>query len=574
MKKIYLVIIVSILLFIPSYQLFAVNPADWLNKIPNNFKPECYEYYYKIDKNKVRNNYTNEKYMTYKVNINNIDDLVITQYPYIIPYKFYSDTKNIYNYRNNIWKNNNFLLDYNKNTYKEINSNTQNEIILSFDNVLVKNNFNFIFYYYSINYYPEYYISNDKSNWDIIKKESIEDFSFKYMKIKFITKSKQKFLENIKIYELNFPKSSNTILVKSHYNENIEFYSGFKCKNKDFNTKAKNYDVFSINSNTKTIDVNMNKNPKYNVYSKKDFDNDWVEDEIDNCKTRYNPDQKDINWDGYWDICSDDDNDWKVWYYDNCIYIYNPDQKDINTNWIWDVCEFDKDKDWVFDSQDNCINTAHPIQKDSDNDWIWDICDNCKLYNPRQIDENNNSIWDTCDNKEQYIKENDIDSDSIIDFKDNCKNIANQNQLDFDKDWIWNVCDNCINYKNKNQLDINNNNIWDICEDSDWDNIEWLNDNCINIANSDQKDSNNDWVWDVCEDTDNDRILAIYDNCPYKYNPDQNDVDNDNIWDKCDKTDDRYIESNSIFFIWLMIFITIIFWTWIFFMIKKLKNNS
>jgi hypothetical protein len=37
----------------------------------------------------------------------------------------------------------------------------------------------------------------------------------------------------------------------------------------------------------------MQNNPKYNVYKKSDYDNDWVEDSLDNCKTKYNPNQKD-----------------------------------------------------------------------------------------------------------------------------------------------------------------------------------------------------------------------------------------------------------------------------------------
>ncbi len=571
MKK----LLIFISLFIPLTQVFAINPADWYNKLPDNFKSECYEYYNKIDKSEVRdNNNTGEKYKTYKINIDKTDDLVVTQFWYIIPYKYYSGSKNFYNYNSNLQINDKFLLDYNKKTYIEIKPNTQNEILLSFNDILQKESFNMLFHYYPYyDHFTEYYISKDQINWDIIERKDIENFSFKFLKIKFIPKSKQNFLKNIKIYELNFPKKSNTILVKSHYNENIEFYSNFNCKVKDFNTKAKNYDLFTINNRTKSIKVLMDKNPKYNVYSKKDNDNDWVEDNIDNCKYRYNPNQADKNWDWIWDICSDDDKDWKIWYYDNCINIYNPDQKDINRNWIWDVCEFDKDKDSIYDSQDNCINISNRDQKDTDKDWIWDLCDNCKLYNPRQLDTDNNWIWDTCDKEEKYVKENDKDNDRIIDSKDNCKNIANKNQNDSDEDWIGDSCDNCKNIQNNDQLYFNKNWVWDICEDSDNDGIEWINDNCINTSNANQKDSDNDGIWDVCEDNDKDMIIAINDNCPFKHNPKQADIDNDGIWDKCDKDDNRFIESNSTFFIILLLIVSIIFWFWIYKMIKKLNKN-
>jgi len=548
-----------------------MNPADSLNKIPENFTPECYEYYNKIDKSEVRNNATNEKYMTYKVNINKVTDLVVTQFGFILPYKFYSDFINNYSYENNLWLETDFLLDYNSKTFRKINSNTQNEIVLSFDETLEKNNFNFIFNFSVNNYSPEYYISFDENSWEKIKKSDITEFSFKYLKIKFVSKTEESFLENIKIYELNFPKKYNTILVKSFYNENIELYSKYNCKDKTFNTTAKKYDEFSVNNETKIIRVNSEKNPKYNVYFEKDYDNDWVSDEEDNCKYRYNPDQADKNGDGRWDMCSDDDKDWKQWYYDNCVYVYNPDQADVNRNNIWDECEFDKDKDTIFDWLDNCINDANPEQEDDDRDGIWNVCDNSIYYNPRQIDKNNNGIGDITEQKEKELKENDDDNDWIINYKDNCKKIANSDQEDSDKDWVWNRCDNCIDYQNADQLDFNKNWVWDICEDSDNDWIEWLTDNCINIANSNQSDTDNDWIWDLCEDDDHDNILAANDNCPYEYNPEQIDIDKDWKWDKCDKNDNRYIESNSAFFIWLLIFITLIFGGGIYMMVRKLK---
>jgi hypothetical protein len=102
-------------------------------------------------------------------------------------------------------------------------------------------------------------------------------------------------LENIKIYELSFPKKGNTYLVKSFFNDNIEIYSTYNCKEKDFVFKPKSYDDFSIDKDTSLMNIKLFDNPKYNVYEKFDYDNDWVEDSIDNCKNYYNPDQKDSN---------------------------------------------------------------------------------------------------------------------------------------------------------------------------------------------------------------------------------------------------------------------------------------
>lgn len=567
MKKTILTLVTFFFLINSS---LAMNPADFLNKMPDNFSPECYEYYNKIDKSEVRNN-KNEKYKTYKINIEKTNDLVVTQFGFILPYKFYNSSNSFLDYSNNLDLDNKYLNDSNFNTYKEINSINKNELILNLKNSTIKNNFSFTFNYESNNYIPTYYISNDNINWNILKKEDIENFSFKYFKIIFEPKNNEEFLENIKIYELNFTEKSKSILVKSFYNDNIEIYSKYNCKTKDFNTSSKNYNSLSIDKNTKIINIISEKNPKYNTFNKKDYDNDWVPDETDNCKYRYNPNQSDIDWNWIWDMCSDDDKDWIIWYYDNCINISNSDQKDINRNNVWDKCEFDKDSDWIYDSIDNCINTPNNEQLDSDRDNIWDKCDNSIYYNPRQLDINQNWIWDITEEKEKKLKENDKDSDWIINFNDNCKDISNKDQLDSDSDWIWNKCDNCVDFQNTNQFDYNKNWIWDICEDSDSDWIDWITDNCINISNSDQKDTDNNWVWDVCEDSDNDNIVFQLDNCPYDYNPDQNDVDQDKIWDKCDKDDNRFIESNKVLFIIILSLIIVVFWVAIFKMIKKIK---
>jgi hypothetical protein len=126
------------------------------------------------------------------------------------------------------------LYDYNYSTYTEIDSNNQNEIILNFKEEVQRNNFSFIFNYETSNFFPEFYISNDKINWNKIKKEDIVDFSFQYLKINFVSNTKETFLENIKIYELSFYKKSNIILIKSFFDEDINIYSKNNCLDKNF----------------------------------------------------------------------------------------------------------------------------------------------------------------------------------------------------------------------------------------------------------------------------------------------------------------------------------------------------
>ncbi|MFK7779656.1 MAG: thrombospondin type 3 repeat-containing protein [Candidatus Gracilibacteria bacterium] len=565
MKKV-MFLIISIFIFGNTY---ALTPIEFLDKAPTDFSPGCYEYYNKIDKNIVGSKDAN--YLTYKININNIYDLAIIQNGYVLPYKFYSESTNdIYEFEDNIGLNSKSLYDYNYNTYEEINSKSQNEIVLTFDEELKRNNFSFLFNYRSNNFSPEYYIGDDKINWNKIRKEDIVDFNFKYLKINFVSITKEEYLENIKIYELSFYKKSKTILIKSFFDDDVNIYSKNNCLEKKYFLN-KSYNDFGISKNTQIINLDIEKNPFYNVYLRKDIDKDFIEDDVDNCKTIYNPTQLDSNSDGLGDECSDDDKDGIIGNKDNCINIYNPDQFDININKVGDVCEFDKDNDGIFDELDNCIIVNNPNQLDKDKDGIGDLCDNCELYNPRQFDIDLNMIGDKCDEAEKNLLDNDKDEDKIIDYKDNCKEVYNPNQLDKDGDGRGNLCDNCIDIQNSKQVDENENDVGDMCEDSDGDNILGYLDNCISVANSDQLDSDNDGVGNLCEDDDRDNIIYNLDNCPYEYNPEQIDIDKDGIGDKCDKEDNRYIESNSTFFIGLLLFITLIFGTGIFFMIKKLK---
>lgn len=224
---------------------------------------------------------------------------------------------------------------------------------------------------------------------------------------------------------------------------------------------------------------------------------------------------------------------------------------------------------------------------DFDNDGITNDKDNCKyIANTNQVDIDWDLVWDACDydNTSKNPLDFDIDKDGVGDSVDNCKYIYNPDQKDSNWDNTWDVCsdddndgimwniDNCPNISNPDQKDVNVNNIWDACEfDKDKDGIFDSIDNCPNIANSDQADSDNNWVWNVCEDSDSDGIINFKDNCSYKYNPEQYDVDKDGKWDLCDLKDDRYIESNRWFFVWLLIFIVTVFWVGIYTMIRKLR---
>ncbi len=496
--------------------------------------------------------------------------------------KLYKNEIVKYGYDVNLWVNEKASLQDNiASTYYDLYvwKDKDNSLILDFKEIV----WPWINQYVDIeswNYNYTISISKDNVNYENININNLNSFSFRYLKISFVSYAWEMLSENIKIKDLIFSKNNLTYLVKWNTWKTAKLFSNFYCSNwKDYGDLQK---YISNNSTEekklmfktgfKSINLTQVKNISYTIDKWTDTDNDWIKDDEDNCKNDYNPTQYDYDTNWVWDICDDNDKDWILGKLDNCPFNSNSDQKDVNNNKIWDICEFDKDKDSIFDSQDNCINNANSDQKDDDSDGIWNVCDNCKLNNPTQIDKNNNKIWDTCEDTEKFEKENDIDKDGIIDYTDNCKEISNPWQEDSDLDSIWDVCDNCKDIRNTNQKDENKNSIWDLCEDSDNDWVQGYLDNCIYNANSDQKDSDNNWIWDVCEDYDNDSILTFNDNCPYDYNFDQKDIDKDWMWDVCDKKDDRYIESNKTFFIWLIVFVVLGFLAWIFSMFRKLQS--
>ena len=166
-----------------------------------------------------------------------------------------------------------------------------------------------------------------------------------------------------------------------------------------------------------------------------------------------------------------------------------------------------------------------------------------------------NQIFDCCDdpnnascNTHEAKAEPDTDNDFVADSIDNCKNVANTNQLDNDGDGLGDACDNCPHKSNPDQADIDHDGIGDVC------------DNCVNISNSDQLNTDDDSEGDACDaDDDNDfcpdnvddkpkqdfsvigQRVAV--NCPDKLIPatgwDGDDSDNDTLRNCMDNDDDN-----------------------------------
>ena len=200
----------------------------------------------------------------------------------------------------------------------------------------------------------------------------------------------------------------------------------------NFPTISSEKTVSSIENKTEVIEVTSILSTEIS-----DYDNDGILDNIDNCPTTYNPNQKDTDGNGEGDVCEDSDGDGVLDFEDNCIYIPNPGQEDADADGEGDVCE-DIDNDGIIDSKDNCVNTANIDQADLDGDGIGDVCDD-----DRDGDGVINSE-DNCPDTAGTVETNgcpDSDSDGVIDKNDNCPNTANADQADLDGDGIGDVCD-------------------------------------------------------------------------------------------------------------------------------------
>lgn len=77
-----------------------------------------------------------------------------------------------------------------------------------------------------------------------------------------------------------------------------------------------------------------------------DWDGDARSNQADSCPYHYNPNQTDLDEDGWGDACDpDDDNDFVGDFLDNCPDLGNPGQSDIDQDELGDACDPDADGD-------------------------------------------------------------------------------------------------------------------------------------------------------------------------------------------------------------------------------------
>lgn len=180
----------------------------------------------------------------------------------------------------------------------------------------------------------EFYENNLK-----LKPIVIED-NFKYtflfdQKISTDNINLQLIFDNIlKIAEIEFFDSNNQNSIYFFINDECD--RTYKLYYGDFGgsfTTSKRHDAGRILIATLS---NEKLNPNYN----KDFDNDSIINENDNCISVKNTNQKDINYNGLGDACEDFDNDGVVNTEDNCPNEHNANQLDIDKDGMGNACDF------------------------------------------------------------------------------------------------------------------------------------------------------------------------------------------------------------------------------------------
>jgi Zn-dependent metalloprotease len=185
-----------------------------------------------------------------------------------------------------------------------------------------------------------------------------------------------------------------------------------------------------------------------------DDDNDGWKDHADHCPLVYDPEQKDWDGDGRGDVCDDSDDDGRMDDRDNCVSDGNRDQRDTDRDGWGDVCDPDDDGDVVADGVDNCSLVPNLGQANKDGDPFGDACDWCRTtYSTTNFDIDRDGIGDVCDpdNDNDGIPD-DGDSSSAagdtpctggntVNCDDNCRKVANRDQLDLDGDGIGGACE-------------------------------------------------------------------------------------------------------------------------------------
>jgi len=213
---------------------------------------------------------------------------------------------------------------------------------------------------------------------------------------------------------------------------------------------------------------------------------------------------------------------------DNCSDRYNPNQSDLDGDLAGDRCDSDKDGDVVDNDVDNCPKVANAGQEDADADAVGDACDQCGEATDATVNRRGCSIEQLCPcdgsednrawkNQDQYFhcvkkKARDFRRKGFIDAE------AREQILDAAKA---SICGAPVPSEG----------------DNDGDAVADVDDNCPSDSNPSQRNTDADSFGDACDtDKDDDTVLNGDDNCPIVVNAggQADDADADTVGDACD----------------------------------------